>query len=157
MRHIKEYSIFESLKDDYQQTIDDIERYQIDSLSKIKLKVDEFMYYILDEYQIDSSSDTIDPKSFKIKYHQIECKFSDINKFINLFETVVNNIKSEFDIEYGLTSWIKISDTNHRYHEINYGHISNINEIKKWLDNYNNTQPNRRVNYDLFHFSILFY
>lgn len=98
MKHLKPFHLFESLKDEYQVRLAQIEQQKKDALNQIKLKIDEIMYEILDEYQTNPNDDYIDDKRFEIGYCNIQCKWKDVDLFINLLKSVFKILEEEFEV-----------------------------------------------------------
>jgi len=161
MKYIKEFKIFESLRDEYVEKLRQIETQKKIALDGIKKQVDEYMNYILDDYQTDGYDDSISDTGlgkFVIYYKNIKCKldilegdykhtnWSECDEFISLLEKIFEMIEKEFevtvnlrasflyDVGLGGTAATINNVAKVESHNIEHGLVTTIEKLKRWID-----------------------
>lgn len=132
MKYLKS---FESLRTDFTNKLKEIENEKISALNTIKNKVDVIMYDILDEYQEHNYDDSINPVFFKIEYKNIKFKWDEnlkiIYDFIDTLDRLSNRIKSEFDVNVRIRSFLFDKDGNQLGSPDGF---SNLKELRERVD-----------------------
>jgi hypothetical protein len=131
------------------------------SLDDIKKQVDEYMNYILDDYQIDGYNDSISDTrlgKFVIYYKNIKCKldilegdykhtnWSECDEFISLLEKIFEMIEKELEVTVSLRANFlydvgragTAATINNigkvESHNIEHGLVTTIEKVKRWID-----------------------
>lgn len=164
LKHIKSYQLFESLKDEYDAKLIEIDIQRSSALNNIKKQVDEYMNYILDEYQKDNRGDYIDESIFQIWYKNISCKlnpsnWSECDKFIHSLENIFSKIEDEFEVTVEMRGSFLYS-YGHRgkihsgEHDIENGHVVDIDKVKNYIDRVKKTTKGEIPDYHTFNVEI---
>ena len=168
-KHLKSYQLFESLKDEYETKLREIKLQETNLLLDTKKQVDEYMYYILDDYQKDNSEDEVkdNGRSFVIVYKNINCKlncldndWTEYDKFISLVEKVSERIKKEFEVSVKLKASLLYEASRpmayrqtHR-HDI-YNYAVTIDKVKEYIKLVKNSQREARPDYHTLEVEII--
>jgi hypothetical protein len=169
LKHLKSYQLFESLKDEYEAKLREIELQKKDLLQDTKRQIDEHMYYILDDYQKDNSEDEIkdNGRSFVIVYKNIFCKldrleddWTECDKFISLLENIFERIEKEFEVSVKLRASFLFDaegsfDGRTEIHQIEHGFLTYIEKVKKWIDMVKDNQRESRPDYHTLQVEIV--
>lgn len=158
MKYLK---TFESLRDDYAIKMREIETLKNKALKEIKSEVDDYMNYILDDYQIGSEQDEIveiHEEKFNIRYGKIKVPFNELeDKFLPLLKHVEKLLKDKLEVDLYLVGEFELAPVygmGGGIHDLNFGHTSGITHLEKWIAYYNNTQPKVRNKYTYFNLGI---
>ena len=127
---------FEGLKDDYQIKKDEIREISNKYLNQIKLVVDEYMYYILDDYQDTSEYDSISNTDFLISYYCISVPMFKVAEFIRLLKSVSDRIEKDLEVEFLTKSWWYFD--NGEFHNVNHALLTPVNTLEKWFNDLSN-------------------
>lgn len=169
MQYLKSYQLFESLKDEYEAKLREIKLQETNLLLDTKKQVDEYMYYILDDYQKDNSEDEVNDngRSFVIVYKNINCKlncldndWTEYDKFISLVEKVSERIKKEFEVSVKLKASLLYRGYRQTHQERDlrhdiYSYGITIEEVKKYIKIVKNSQRESRPDYHTLEVEII--
>lgn len=161
MKHLQSYSLFEGLKERWQDLMDDLERTKEKRLNEMKSEVDDYMHYILDEYQRDSSEDFIGGKeSLYIEYNNIFVPFNSLEgEFLPILKDTSEQLQKEFEIKFKIRGKFLFIDNfmDGDAHPLNNWNLSDVEELEKWIKGYHNTQEEVKHKYKLFYTSIFLF
>jgi hypothetical protein len=108
-----------------------------------KKQVDEIMYEILDDYQLDNSRDVVKfiddgDNTIQITYTNIEIPYGEISGLIGKFKLIFENIESEFGCCTSVYSYLK-DDEGRKYEVPRYGDDLTLESgLEIWINrNYN--------------------
>lgn len=161
MKHLQTYSLFEGLRGKWQDLMVDIEKIRQKGLNEIKSEVDDYMHYILDEYQRDSSDDYIGGKdSLYIEYNNIFVPFDILeSEFLPILKDTSEQIQKEFELKFKIRGKFLFIDNfmDGDAHSLNNWNLSDVGVLEKWIKGYNNTQEEVKHKYKFFYTSIFLF
>lgn len=138
MKHLQTYSLFEGLRERWQDLMDDIEKLREKRLNEMKSEVDDYMHYILDEYQRDSSVDFIGGKeSLYIEYNNIFVPFNVLeSEFLPILKDTSEKIQKEFELKFLIRSKFLFTDNfiDGDAHFLNNWNLSDVEDLEKWIN-----------------------
>jgi predicted transcriptional regulator len=156
IRYIK---LYESFREDFKKKMKEIQEIKNNFILGMKREIDEYMSYILDEYQENSDSDDweIIIGNFRIKYENIVIPFEKLQSdFMPLFEKVIENIENDLELEVTIIGFfVYLLNGEEKIHNLNYGHQSSIRELEIWLREYNNTNHKQKTSYKNLELTII--
>ena len=157
MRYLK---LWESFRQDFYQSIEDLEsKYKSERkrlFSEAKDKVDEFMFDLVDDFSDEKAyqQDFIEEDDLSVWYH-LKCDRKDFEDFIERLTDLRTRIRKVLGLDLNLKvdGWLKCDEPVN--HPLNFGFLSNFDEMMKCIEGYSNMQPEYGLDqYAYFTFKI---